>query len=48
VNKFLNAFNIIQKNIEACILCGKVVSRASDTTRHMKRHDPNTKFVTTG
>lgn len=37
----------IQNNIEPCIICGKeLVSRASDIRRHMKRHDPNIKFVT--
>ena len=35
---------VIQKSAEACTICGKVVSRASDITCHMRLHDP-TKFV---
>ena len=49
INKFLNAPNIAQNNIDSCIyiICGKVVfRRASDIKRHIKRHNPSTKFVT--
>ena len=48
LNKFLNAFNIAQKNIESCtcVICDKVVvGRATDLRRHMIRHNPNTKFA---